>query len=783
MDLRKKIPVVAIAFCFLAGSRAHLLPQALEDVHAFVQAELNQGRSQGGSQLDIDTPPQGGSAFQTTQTYIGTPVVIQKEVFLDGKNGFQKFVDDLNIGASQIILDRTGPTSGGDPELARGLVPPSPIITQQSTLQLQDAAASTQIAQVIPANLVGPSTFVSNAEQATASSQIIQRNQVKNSQRDVPLPQSRPKKMDGWVPLDQEGTRIAKAVGAQLQGDSEPATLLDESVSYKNVGYSPKTSANEVDAATTTVQVDNLVIGTNSHSASKKLTAKYPVYPGSNSAEKPHPKVVIHAQNVIIRDNLPENSPEAANSPAENSTSGNIQQFQAYSKVPQLNNFLRDQLRIAAMNQLLQSQIALQAQEPLPLPPLHPLSDKAFPPSLSPTRNCSGARNGHFPPSLIEPQPSASSMMSFNIPHFVRMSPDARPLASIQSHSKIPFPGGLGAIYRNLLQNSGGGGSSLFDPREPLDHSLLAALSGQRQKSPRFIPPPHFKSARPDYGDGVAYKFTENPETPEDSQDQDKQKPHIPPITIVSAEPSRPPPPPPPPLGGGSLSQISDDLLKQLIIEELDNSNSNPLLPSSNPFYGGRPQPPRGRRPSRPFPYGTNAHPFSFLNGGGPDSDIQESYNSYGSAGPSDTTSTYIFEGDDDISYGGSPGGPPPPSGGDYDSSDSEPGIMPLTKETMMSLGKSLFHQALDFSKNHNPLTFIQRVRKLPPVKFELYKMPVGIPEGMVNTLSGKQRGPPSHAPPSNYGPPPPRSYRPSSYGPPPRNGGKKKHYTRKYRF
>ncbi|CAL8136215.1 unnamed protein product [Orchesella dallaii] len=828
MDLRGKIQLalVTITLSFLTqGNRAHLLPQALEDVHSFVQGELNQGRSHHGGRMSfrIDTPPQGGPAFQTTTTYIGTPVVIQKEVSLNGKRGLQKFMEDLNFGASQIVVDRTGPsststsTSGGEGLLlARGLVPPAPMIQQGN--DEQTASASTQQAQIIPANLVGPSTFVQDAPllllKATTPPQIIlQREQqqqlpVGKEQQQLEInsnSNTHQKTMDGWVPIDKQGTRVAKAVALELQtqggGESpEIIPIVDNNSAFKNIGYSPRqslASPNDVDSGATTVQVDNLIIGTNSGGASSKLTAKYPVYPGN--LERNSAKVVIHAQNVIIRDNNgvnQEGSSSASSVEDENvnniNGTGNTKQFQAYSQVPQLNHFLRDQLRIAAMNQLIQSQLQLQSQAQLP--GLHPLADKAFPRPLSLREIAQAARNGQFPPNFgarshppppgfNDPLLGSSSLMSFSIPHFVRMRPDARPLPSIQSQSKVPFPGGLRNIYQNLFQNSGPPPSSGFDPREPLDYSLLSALSGQRQK-PNSLPPSLFKTSRPDYGDSVGYNSAETPQEETDSeQNEQGEKGKVPPIKIISAEPAsdKPRGPPPPsfnPQGGGSgsLSQISDDLLKELIIQELDNSNSHPLLPSSNPFLsrpGPGGGPPRGRRP-RPSSYGSNGHPFAYLNNG-PDSSFQESFNPYGSAGPSgpDTTSYFLGGNDDDADHVSTytyEGGPPShsssgssssSSSGYEDDDGSSPGIMPLTKDTMISLGKSLFHQALDFSKQHNPMTFIQRVRKLPPVKFELYKMPVGIPEGMLDTLQGKQRGGRGGGPGPGPGPGPEHGPRP----------------------
>lgn len=633
--------------------------------------------------LGIEGPPPAGPMFQATetQTFIGVPVMLDKAVSFDGNGGLQQPVanEDLNTAPSQNLAVAASNPQGST--LPRGLLPPQPLQAQQ---QQQQTSASEQLA-VIPANVVGPSTFVSEMPQGDNPPAGDLPPQVREERGG-----DQSKTMEGWVPLDIEGAHLAKGLGVKLQVEE------DKPVESAGQGTRYNIRKPEVEIIpTNSVKLNDVIVGTKNE--------RFPVYPGGGR----NPKVVIHAQNVIIRDEDPRTTVGATGT-------SNIKQVPAYTAVPQLNNFLRDQLRLAAMNQLLQS---------------HPLNNKPFPRPLTLREIAQAARNGQYPRDLPpDTLLQQASQLQVNIPHMVKVRPDAIASGSIQQHSKIAHPGGggLGSLYRNLLQSEGA--PELFDPRSPVEYSLLAALSGQNLKVPSV---PRFKSnhASPDYGDSVGYKAIKDGKEPV----QIVQAQHEPTVGDLLN---------PDVLNNGNLRQMSEQLLKQMIIQELQNEE--PQLPHPG---APRHRPKPLARP-RPVPYGTNAHPFAYLAGGqqgSPADAIFEETYEYNL--PPGVSVEDFMNGDDTGVYGKRPGGP------SY-SGASDDGAIPVNKDTLMEFGKGLFYQALDFSRNHNPMTLFSKIRSLPPVKVDLYKVPMGIPEGLMDKLPEKWRSdgpragpprPPSH--------------------------------------
>lgn len=60
------------------------------------------------------------------------------------------------------------------------------------------------------------------------------------------------------------------------------------------------------------------------------------------------------------------------------------------------------------------------------------------------------------------------------------------------------------------------------------------------------------------------------------------------------------------------------------------------------------------------------------------------------------------------------------------DHHDEGPSFKEEVIEKVATLGKHLFHTALDFSRVYNPITFLEKVKEFPPIRFELYDLPKG---------------------------------------------------------
>lgn len=479
-----------------------------------------------------------------------------------------------------------------------------------------------------------------------------------------------PTQAPGWVPLDNDGSRLAKGVGVRVSVDDDirKAEFKGNSLSSR-----PRTQgdSNELEIIpTNSVKVDDedVVIGKSVNS---------PVYPGRSS------KVVIHAQNVIIR-----GGPDGGTiEDIYNNTASNVRQYQAYQNVPRVNPFLRNQLRNAAMSQLLQSAMTDTA---------HPLSEKPFPRPLSLREIAQAVRSGEFPqptrdqllnrPSGSDPMSTQSSAPSpneleINIPHKFKLAKDSLTQGSIASGNQ-------------------------YDPREALEYSLLAQIAANRQRAS------HRPPSTLDYGDSVKYSADDPKREPTPSPslrapiqvvETDTQPLLQQPIALLS--------------NSGNLRDISGLVLKNLLLQELKETDDEHqvLLPA-----GLGPQAPPIDRPLRTLKhvYGDNGHPFS-----------------------DDGTSTHVI--DETIEYEIPPGvsiedvlaheGKGHDHEEEHHPEGEEP--LPLNKDTLVRLGKVALNKALLFSRHHNPLTFLEKVAQLPPVQVELYKVPVNIPNKMVDKL------------------------------------------------
>lgn len=722
---------------------------------------------------------------------VGTPIR------LDGAGGvmvpgFPIHGDPATAG-SQIVpqfvaAPHPPPGPPGPVPLTTGLVPPVPLNLNIGDLQAQ---GSSNQGQIIPANIVGPSTFVSEAPRSPPAyappppayappPSPPQQYQQPQQQHQQPPPQQQQhqyqqqspsqhhntqytpqqpiqqatlkhqqqdqKTMDGWVPLDNDGSKLAKAVGVKITTDEDVARQRQvqeqryakeqklqeqrqvlESPSqpdYKDTGYSIKVQDEEqqVDNELEILQTNAVRLGATPKDHVLVFEKRQPVYPGKNQDSST--KVVIHAQNVIIR-NGPDGELESITH--SNDSINPVSTFPAYQQVPQLNHYLREQLRLAAMNQLIQSAVSQPVMQPI----MHALQDKPFPRPLSLREIAAAVRNGEFPqptrdqlldPMAAQPTVLSPTHMELNLPLLVRMRQnqvaqqqvqDPVSLGSIATQDKVP----LGSLYTVLQQQ-------LFDPTEPVDYSLLAALHQQKHQ--------HKPAATTDYGDSVKYSASTRNKGKEVVQVVDAE-----PVTLVKQT--------------GNLRHISENALKQLLLQELheveNESQQQVLLPVGISNV---------HRPVRnKHLYGTNSHPFAFL-GEEPETHVTAHEPQVLKPLYEETIEYTLPHGEkiEDYVYGDAGGDTKDHSTFGLDEHDVD--AKALDSETLVRLGKGVLNSALVFSRHHNPLTLWNRLRKLPPVKVDLYKVPVGIPEGIMDKLPERFKVP------SGYGG---GSYGGGSYG------------------
>ncbi|XP_021946831.1 uncharacterized protein LOC110844839 [Folsomia candida] len=60
----------------------------------------------------------------------------------------------------------------------------------------------------------------------------------------------------------------------------------------------------------------------------------------------------------------------------------------------------------------------------------------------------------------------------------------------------------------------------------------------------------------------------------------------------------------------------------------------------------------------------------------------------------------------------------------EHDHHHEGPTLKDEVKERLVILGQNLFHSALEFSRHYNPITFLEKVKEFPPIRFEVYDVP-----------------------------------------------------------
>jgi hypothetical protein len=537
-----------------------------------------------------------------------------------------------------------------------------------------DVAGSDNVPQVVPFIQVAAAQMMNHQQHASASNHlqtILQQSQTQFPQVQRFIPQQQ------LIPIVQPKLQIF------TQNEVVPQQGIIQQV-LQNVAPQGGSS-----------QVDQLFINNqNAVNQGQKSTSYQGLVPNN---------VVIHAQNVIIgSQNDTKNIPI---SPA------NVLPIQAYDNTPQITAQLREQFLLSKTAS-------------------HPLQGKPFPPGGLPLRSLAQAlRNGAF--SLdndIVPLSEGRNEkdMQIAIPHTFRI--------------KNPSIGG---------QTSGNAGGLLTSASidQPISHGQnFGAGGGRGYGSPPKLPL-HSKG-QSDYGDSVKYQ------TPGELGVKDH-------VDIVDTQP----------IGAGGygsndqvhLSQEAQDLkqrLVQMVMKELRAQYGVPSQVPGNPIgeygppqnFGKRPSesygPPPGHAPSNQYgpqqsneygppvgddgssgEHGAPSSEYGVPSGNhgkpiGIEIESHEGYHSHHLSPPSIPTTIEL---DFDIGAG-SPKGHPS-SGGYSGYGDEEVTVVdahgqpegPGAKETLAKFGKNLFWAAIDFSRKYNPITFYDKVKEFPPVRFEVY--------------------------------------------------------------
>jgi len=423
----------------------------------------------------------------------------------------------------------------------------------------------------------------------------------------------------------------------------------------------------------------------------------------------PVPKnVVIHAQNVIIGSHR-QNESQAGGASSSSATASQIEEF---GSTPQITAQLRQQFLVSKH-------------------PSHPLSGKPFPAGGLPLRSLAQAlRNGAFSPDSNDIQSSYSgkqkNIMEITIPHTFKIK-------SQQTSASINQPVTHGGGY--------GGG-----PPKLSNHN-----KGQS-----------------DYGDSVKYK------TPGEVGH----------IDIVDAQPigeggynnnhggGG---------GDGSLHHAAQDLKQRLVQMVMQELAATYGIPGKRP---GAPLGQYGVPNAPGSNYGVPSGQYGAPGGGNHGPSNEYGPPGAGNHGPSEEYGPPSNDGHSG-NYGGPSNGPSSeygapseeygaPAGavttvetsGHYDNHHLSPPPIPTTlavdfdigstfpkghgghgghgggwghgeevtvvdahagpegptaKDQIAKLGKNLFWAALDFSRKYNPITFYEKVKEFPPIRFEVY--------------------------------------------------------------